>query len=336
MTINVSGECSLGLAQQTTWGIGALDNAAFTEIKVDKPIITPDIKSRIDPVDRGVRYQDIEDINADQIGSLPKFSVNLSMLRKTDIAFLLYSFFQQVTEGASTPFSKAFTFHTTQPDFSANAGAFFTAILKSPIASSSWKIIDAICTKLNFKVSPGGLLSCTADFTGRGAVSFVSNPSGTWTIGADNFYNFEDIARMTYNFAGAISPQIGALEIELTQDIITVGQDATAHACKNFGLTKKGGTVKGSLIYDANTKLLEGYSAAGTPGTMRLGWGNATAGTVDGDLDFAISTVLKPGSVKLNHADALMVDFEGIIAGDVSAALQPITVTLADAVDRTW
>lgn len=323
---------SVGIKQQAAWGTAITDSVAFVNMLCDKPQIMADVKIRDDENSRGARFRDVADLNRDEIGAMPKITLSCPRARKNDLALLLYMFFQSVTEAATTPYSKIFIAHATQPDFSVNAGCFSSIIVKGPITSKSRKINDCICTKLNLKVSPGGLLSWTADIVGRGAVILNSNPSGTWTFSADSFYAFESMARATYNFGAAASPVTGAFELELNREVFDVGQSGGNFA--TFGLGKFSGTLKGSLIYDTNTDALQAAFVAATAGTINYAWGNATPGTVDGDFDITAYGALK--KVEFNHSDKTMLDYELDLAGVSPATTQPITITMADAVDKTW
>lgn len=321
----------IGLAEAATWGTAVLDSAAFAQIKCENPIIVPDVKLHDEPASRGVRYIDVADLVRNEKGSMPKLSISNAHARTNDLALIFYLFFQNVTEGASTPFSKTFTFHSTQPDFTANAGCFASAIVKMPGSSLCLKMNDVICEHLNIKCDPGGRLMYTADLVGRGAVTLNSNPSGTWTIADDEFYYFEDMAAFSHNFGGAVSPVLsGGWELDLTQKMTPSGQDSGNF--QTWAIGEYGGTFKATWVWNTNT--MPTAFAAGTPGSISLRWGNATPGTVDRDLSFAMYGVLEEAPI--NHGDVISQDITLKIAGDVSAATQPITVILADAQDKLW
>jgi hypothetical protein len=346
LAIYVPDEAVLALGQQTTWGTVHADSSNFNnsntvnghQLKVDKPAIEADVKLRNDETARGVRYKDVADLVRDETGANPKIKLPDHNARKLCLPLLLASHFQYVVEGAATPYKKTFTYHATQPDFTANAGYFLTGLLKMPIASQSIKAKDLIGSALNFKCAPGGVLQVGADLTGRGALTLTSNPSGTWSVlspastTAMNYYPFEKIDRYSINFAGAVSLGVGAFEINLTKELKPMGQASGVN--QSWALSKYGGTFKGSFIWNADAAIFLSSYPAGTACAINISWGNVTPGTVDGDLDFAIYGVLNKASI--NPADALMIDAEFEIAGSVGGTIQPITVIIADAVDKAW
>lgn len=332
ITVYTPQDFALGIKQQATFGTEIADSIAFETLLMENAKIEPDIKFRPYAGSRMARFVDVSDLYADQKGAKPKLSLSLLMARKANLPLLLYMFFQKVTEADGTPFGKTFIPHATQPDFSANAGCFSSIIVKGPIASKSRKINDCICTKLVLKCDPGGVLSLTADILGRGAVTLTANPSGTWTYGANSFYAFEDMARATLNFGGAITCVAGGWELELNREFFEVGQSSGNFA--TWGMGKFTGTLKGSLLYDTAVDALEAALVARTAGTINYAWGNASAGTVDGDLDVTAYGVLK--KVDFNHSDKTMLDYELELAGVAPTTTQPITIIMADAVEKTW
>lgn len=338
LSIYVPDDFVVGIAEQTTYGTVIADAGAFDQLKVDKPTLEADVKDRSDLSSRGVRWQDVLDMKKDEVGSNPKLKLPEHIVRKKQLAVLLYSLFQYVVEAGTTPYGKTFTFHDTQPDFTANAGKFLTAILKAPVASKSLKLADLIALSLTLKCSPGGLLTVACDLVGRGALVTNSNPSGTWTVAAAasttamDFYPFEKIDRYTLDFGSPISPAVGAWELTLNHTLTPVGQ--SAGSCQSFAISKNGGTFKGSYIWNSDTHALFTNHPLGTACAIRIGWGNATPGTVDGDLDIAPYGVLE--KVELNAADAMMVDATFKLGGSISGTKEPCTIVLADATDKTW
>ena len=143
---------------------------------------------------------------------------------------------------------------------------------------------------------------------------------------------FEDMARATLNFGGAITCVAGGWTLELNREVFSVGQSSGNFA--TFGLGKFTGSLKGSVLYDTNTDALEAAMIAGTAGTVNLGWGNATPGTVSGDLDITAYGVIK--KVEPNHGDKTMLDYELELAGVAPTTTQPIIIIIADGVDKAW
>lgn len=322
----------LGIAEQSTFGTGVADSGAFTELSFEQSPMEPVANVREIPGGHATRQKTYADQHNDTKGVMPEFSMKGPANRAT-LAGLIYAFKQSVTEGASSPYSKVLVFPTTQPDFSASAGKMHTIIQRHQDASYSHKMIDCIAKKLTFSLKRNELLQVGVDWVSRGALSAVSNPSGTWTLPAFNPYAFEDLARTTVNFgSGAQSLILEEIEIMEEQEIRPVGGASALFA--NYGIINRKGTVKAKFLYE-NAQFASAKSnlQAGTALTFNLGWGNATPGTVDGDLDFTITGKLTAAPQAFD--DLLFMEFSANILA-ASASTQGCTITMADAVDKGW
>ncbi|MFA5376500.1 MAG: hypothetical protein WC455_12210 [Dehalococcoidia bacterium] len=334
MSSNVRSEFLLGIAQAATWGTAIADGSSFTDLQEAKdPIIIPDVKI-IDPdVARNTRTRDEVDVLALEKGSMPTCTIDLPRARCRTIPLLAYSYFQSVTEGASSPYKKTFIVHSTEPAFTSNAGCFSTICLKAPIASLSHKATDFVCKQLEFACSAGNYMSVKADMVGRGTVSTTANPSGTWTASTASFYYYEDMARFSYNFAGSISPNASNWKVTLKQDVIPMGQ--ASGQVKTFALANKGGTIEGTLFYDASTTLIPGYFKAGTHFSFNVGWGNATAGTDANDFDITAYAYVKDSKISFG-SELVTVDFSAELVAKSSTSTQMCTLIVADDADKGW
>lgn len=341
LSIYMPEEVAVGIAQQTTWGTIWPDASAFDQIVCDKPELTADVRKRDHLAVTGARWEDVANMARDEVGANPTLKLPDHFVRKKQLAVILFSFFQNVTEAGSTPYKKTFTFHDTQPDFTAvpSTACFLTACMKMPVASNSLKVKDLICRSISLKCAPGGLLSLSADFIGRGAMVLTGNPSGTWTAQpvatttVMNFYPFEKMVRYTYDFAGAASPGAGAWELNAQiGKVIPVGQ--SAGFCQSFAIGQYGGTFKGSIMWNSTEQAFLTNYPLGTPVTINAAWGNATAGTDDGDLDITAYGVLD--EVSINPADVLMIDYTVKLGGSVANVKEPLTIILSDATHKTW
>lgn len=336
LVIKIPDEVEVALGQEATFGTALADDADFNnttpefghQIKVANPVVEMDVKIRDDDAARGKRYIDVEDLNRDWIGSNPKLKIPEHFVRKDELGLLLYSHFQAVTEG-SDPFQKVFIYHATQPDFTANAGCFMTGIVKMPVASNSFKFKSMVCPTFTLKATPSGVLTISSDLMGKGPVVLDCNPSGTWLIADDDFFYFESPAAYTYDFSGAVSPGVGEWELTPSMVVTPIGQ--SSGECQSYGLSKYGGTFKGSFQWNGTTQDFFTNLPLGTAVTITITYGSDG---VDGYLNFVIHGVLE--AVDLNYGDTLMIDATVKIAGDVSGSIQPLTITLADAVDKGW
>ena len=146
---------TVGIAAQTTWGGAVADTAAFMEVPCGDTQIVPDVNVREYAVNRSKRVKDVNDYVIDEGGAMPVLELPNMPVRQDDMAVLLYSFFQNVAQVGTTPFKKTFTFPTSQPEFDNDAGYVLSAIHKMPVASTSYKIIDAIGVFLPYPLAGG-------------------------------------------------------------------------------------------------------------------------------------------------------------------------------------
>lgn len=337
-------EMRSGIVLQSVFGTAEADGVDFNtanngaELNSEHFSLVNDINVRTSPAANGVRFKTVDDVLVDTNEAMPGFSVSVPIARDEYLDLILAAWFQNVVEGDTTPFDKTFTLPVLgaaqQPDFSSDAGFFFTIIERHPTASRSRKIADAICQSLTISAEPSGKLNFTAEMIGRGVIDPTSNPSGTWTRYNSVGFNYASLARQTVDFGGgaqAIALK-GAWELALTQIIDGCGQDGGQ--VENYGLRERGGTFKIPLLDDANTMTAFANAVAGTALIVNLGYGNAIPGTDDGDLDFAFNGILTEDVVR--EKDGIM---SAVLVGELHAAdtaTSPITIVNANLLDRTW
>ena len=176
-------------------------------------------------------------------------------------------------------------------------------------------------------------MSC--DLLGRGPVSFVANPTATQIYPAADHFYFEDMVRFTYDIGSGATDAIPfAWSLELTKKEIPVGFDSASGKFQNITFSEYGGTFKMTVLWDANTKELFSNYQSGTTITINIGWGNATPGTVDGDLDFTLIGLMDTAS--LERGDTLNKEISINLLADVDNTDIPVSIIMADAVDYTW
>jgi len=328
-----------GFAEQPIWGTAVADAGAFQEIDCEASEIKADVKYRETPGAHATRNMTYGDIGADQKGALPKLSIS-GEAKFDEVDYFMHAFFQNVVEGAITPFSKTFTLPSTQPDLTAiatiaAAGQLLTLIERFPAASTSKMIKDVISNSITLSCAPGERLKFTSELVGRGITTFNSNPSGTWTRAAAEYWHWEDLDRFTINWgAGAQTlVPVGPIEITLGCDVVGVGQDGAGNAQALHALFNRALTFSLTFNRDAQAGSAKTNWGAGTAITCNIGWGNASPGTVDGDLDITFTGKIE--TVEDTNEDILGTTIAGrIIAPDATTA--PLTIIMANAIDRTW
>jgi hypothetical protein len=328
-----------GIPQQAVFGTAGADALNALELAMDSIEINEDVKKEEnDTALTGIATDDIANHETHNYGNSPQFEINTpNGVVKQEIDVMLYAHMQSVTEGATTPYSKTFVFPTTQPDFSASAGYFGTFVFRAPDASNSIKIRDCIgCAKLAFSIDPGDWLKANQSWQGRGAVAATSNPTGTWArSGRSGRYHYNNLTMlMDFGAGDQTVVKLGAISWETNTPVGFI--DGASGDFANFAIGPYKGTFNARINYDANGKSAETNHRAGTPVKVTLRWGNATAGTVDGDLQFKFQVELIEVKRVAGDNGIFAVDLSGAICGDQATAYAMYQVIMANAIDRAW
>jgi hypothetical protein len=332
----VSKDYTVGMAIQSTWGTAVADNAAVIQLDLVEAVnITQPANRRTNPGATGARWKVTGDYAVDQYGVITEFTVK-GDAKQDELDIFLYAWAQKVVEGATTPYSKVFTFDTSapQPDFAADAGFKLTFFFRDPVAADSWKIKDCICKQLKITAQPGQRVQYEAMMVGRGAPA-ASTPSGTWTRTANSAYFWDLIARKTVDFGSGAVAQIlgsGGITLDLVQTVEKYGQESSGVFTGYTLLDRFPKFSINCLKSDSLASAITAFKAS-TACTFVIGIGNVTAGTDDGDLDFTFTGILDdPERVFGSH-------YEFNLTGEMAAAnssTTPLTITLANATDRSF
>lgn len=328
-------EMQFGYAQQTAYGTAEIDSVAVTEIDCEPFAVNRDIKMIEVAGSHGSREKHENNIlNLDK-ACVPTFTVE-AIVKKEELAFWLAAFFQSVVEGVATPYDKTYTLPTTQPDFEADAGYFFTWFVRDPVALKSTKVKDCILKSLAIKLVGGEPCKVTMEWVGLGLPTVNHTFSGTWTAnGTTNLFYREDIDRVTMDFgAGAVNFRLMEAEINLGRDIVGVGQDGLGQN-QVLHLANPNHTCTIKVVKDDDWETTKTNHAANMPVDFNLSWGNVAPGTDDGDFDIAMHGLIDgPGGEDTNYDEPM--------GGTVKAHLcrtdtdETITVIMADDVQRNF
>lgn len=330
---------SPAMPEQAAWGTATADTADALELAVQSIEVKEDVKNREGSSNfTGSRDDDIANHQNDVKGSTPMFELTTpGGARKAEIANFLYGFMQSVSEGATTPYAKTFTFPATQPDFTANAGYFATFGFKDPSASYGLEIKDCIgAEKIDFNLPVDGYLEISQSWRGRGAPAVDFAPSsGTWARAAVSRYHYND-CNMTIDIgAGDVAvTMIGAQSWGMTQDVVPVGNDSGN--IQTYGIRNRKGTFNLTILYDATARGVEADWRTGTINKVKLRWGNATPGTVDGDLYFYFGIIVKEAKRIEGEGGIYALNITGAIVGDAANTIEQMTIICADAIDHVW
>ena len=320
------------IAEESTFKTPVADAAAMIELSCEKFDIDPDVKHHNPPRAQGQLHPDISNLFNDRKGSIPKCSIKTIAL-KQQIALFLNLLFQNVTEGASTPYQKVFTFPDVGPNFINNDGEFITIVSRPAVASLSEKITSAICTKLDFSLSPGaddGCLAISAEMIGLGYTR-TANPSGAWTKttdGATERFSIYDLAVCTLGGSNLVLDNFKA---SIESKWVPKGVDGTGNY-QMYRLEGQSATVDVSGIWDSVSRAGLTALDAGSEVNFILGWG---ATGVSGYLNFDFHGIPMPGS-KPVHDDTRLVNLQIKCASNNASSHEAVSIALADAHDWGW
>lgn len=325
-----------GMAEQGVWNTAMIDSVNVIELDCEHFTLPIDPTIRESPQVHASRLGRQGDVQVDTYLTMPEFSLTMD-LKMQSVDHLIHSYFQKVVEGASTPFSKTFTLLATQPDFTviasgASEGHLMTIWERDPVSAHSMKVKNCIAKSLTISIAANGRTKVVAGMVGMG-YPVTSTPSGVWTRTPYQYLHAANRALFTMNFGGgAVNLTMKSCEIALTQEVVGVGQDGAGNYA-TFGIVSRAGTFKMQVLKDANYLAARTALAAGTEVANRVGFGNATPGTVDGDFDMAFNGKLT--KAPYDNEDLLGVTIEGRLLGRDDGTGTPI-ITMANAVDRGW
>ena len=318
----------VGRKVQATFGTETPEATAFTSLNCEPISLKTMVNVREHNVADGQRHMVEQDIVTDQKEMAPEFTI-AGIVEKLEIPFLLYLFFQNVSEGAD-PFPKTFTFPATQGDFIVNAGYFATFLVTAPTAAKDHAYKDCVCKELKLSSAPGERMKYTATFISRGAPNVDYDNSGTKTRNNGTFFHYSNIKIKTVDTVAMIFS--GGWELTLTQDVKGYGASGTGDFY-SYIIDNRRGVLDFTVLTNTEGYAQEADLVANSYVDIRLGYGNATPGTDDGDFDIAVHGIFTEADP--NTESPAGYQNKLIMAADAGVT-EPITIIVADAVDQTW
>lgn len=331
----------VGLAKQSAYGTPISDGSAFTQLRVDLNEPDWDLDDFQDDQAAGVRFPLAADHVVDSDLAMPSLQMS-GLVRQAELPDFFYAYVQSVTEvdvGGPGPFARTYDFPLSsphQPDFTADEGAFYTLIMRSPGAADSIKIADAIIEQLQLTIEPRGRLSLQATWRGNGIPTLNADPSGTWSLSPAVLYKQSRITTCSYNIEGAgdAAVLLKSASFTLKNTLERAGYDPATGKMIQPLITDR--TAEFSLTFERTTtaaQALKAARAAGSNTLFKLGWGGTPPGTASGDALISIyGDILEISDDNENYL-GLTVSGE-MRAPDTSTS--PLTLLEVSAVEKSW
>lgn len=328
-------DVKFGFNEQTVWGTAVADNAFVWELSCQPFELPVNVAMNANDTAHGTRDRIYANLSPNVSLQLTRFTLKKEFNVNED-AHLLYAFFQTsgAFEGGSAPYAKTFVRHATQPDFTTNAGHYLTFFRWDPVAPK--KLKDCIVESLKFDFKPGGKLMLEAGIVARGN-AVTTSPSGTWSQSARSGLALpQKFDRLRIDFgSGYVTPTTQGFSLSFNRkDLIGVG-GAVSTDWQSLFTGQIVGKFDIEVVKDSNFLTVETNHPAGTPVTINIGYGNASPGTVAGDLDFVLMGMIDTPPDNTDNQAILASHFKGEILGASSAA-PGATIIIADNTDRNW
>ena len=337
MTIYTSSDEKWCFASQTTFGTAVGDSSASVGILTEGFGLDSAINFRNPPRARAQRYSHQSDVQADQKGIVYTTSGMACPAAHELLDYFLYGVMQNVVESTleAGVHQKTFTFGQTQPDFSNNAGMFFTLWGDSGVASNDQKLYDSIISELVLTCAPGTneqLLWAAPTFVAR-YHSDTANYTGTATFantGSSEEYTFYDIATATLGGSNIVLGDNG-ISITIRNGAKKVGQSGDG-VFQNWVLPRYEVELSLHCLWDSTVRTMMSNAKSGTAIAYEIEWG--TASNV-GHLEFT-------GSGEISNAVNIEHSLEGnfctinMLASGVYGSTEPFQCILVNNNDRSW
>jgi len=330
-------ETRWGISEEATFGTAIADGGAFIQLEGPIPTVDEGVMSDVKTKANGRRVISDIDIFHTQTGGLRTISFSDLLVRKADLAHLLYAVHGGVvSEGATTPYQKSFTWTstTTQPDYSANAGYFCTVAIYEPLSAKDRKFTSCILSDLTLSadLTGDGRLRASGTFITGFASTAGSTLSGSWAYNTQAYIQCNNPAKKLIASSDIV---LYGFDITYSNNAVRVGSDSTGGAETYFiGGGDTGLSVTGNLLvkYDTATDDLIADSVAGTGRKFEFEVG--TDG-VDGFFDIYLDKIIF-GAADKDYGDARgqAVNLPFTAVHLTGAAMS--VVQIADAVDKSW
>lgn len=339
-TIQTDELSRIGYLRESTFGTNMLNSGNYKELIVPRGVrIDPAVtKSDLDQ-NRDSRVLHLADLYNDTYTGPVVCTIPEMICTKDRFADMLFACLQnRASEGlVGTGYSKVFNLHSSQPDFTANAGYFFSLAWKGPIAAKGFIVTSCIVRKMEIDIDKSQ--------TGEKNLVYLKNieiigkkfnsgttHSGTWvapaTAGVFNSHSFTFTDITNTN----ATPAWLRFSLKLDNGAVPMDRD-TDGTPKTFYLNPPRlsmATVEMTHWYNADAATRDFIAAlvANTNLNAKL-----VAGSADTDGFFSINWFgVVEGNPQASENKQMVMPVKYII-GDTAVALG-LTITVADAISQ--
>jgi hypothetical protein len=246
----------------------------------------------------------------------------------------------KVSEGGSSHYQKVFKVHLSQPDFTANAGYFFTLAWKGPVTAKHIKFTSCIVKEMTVELDKSGrgdqnLVKITNLVILAKKVSLGSTFSGTWVAQGTNYYNSHDF---TFKHADSTTMEWLKCSLKLDNGAEPLDKDSDGTP-KTFFLNwpKLGtGQLDATLWYNANTTgTITDLAADYNAGTIHAySLINSVADSTSGHVKIVVYGVMN--AVPFGSENRQMIAPLSLVLGHNTIATNDLIIaTIADGIDQT-
>jgi hypothetical protein len=344
-------EVLVGVALETTFKTRIVDAGTFTVIKGEPHEINPDVKVHEVPGATGGKSPVYDHTISTIAGSTPRVPI-AGPLSIFEIDMFLAATFQEVTEAASTPFTKIFKpFTGLQPDFTTatlGTGAWALTYVKGfPVADTSWALTSCIGESMKISAERDSYVKFECGLVSLEPAEFDSDAhaDATWERGLDGpggadaaaeFYGMKFTGNITaatldYNDAGPAAIALQSFTLEYTQEVTGESPDGSG-GYLNYGIKNRAGTGEIVLLKDAQVEAALANWIANGYVKFIIRWGAAGA-AVDGEMQ--ITATGKITDVKFDESGILGATITfNLAAPDNDSDM--IEVRLSNDIERSW
>ena len=330
-------ESYIAFAEESAFGTAIADDQVFTildTVSQDTPPFVPADFVDEDPRNNGTNISDVGDYFRTTNGLWQRYTLPEIIAPSDVLAHLWYAVAQGVSEAVGAPYVKTYTLNGTgDPDFSANAGYFFTLLIKNAIASQSQKLTSCIAESITvtFDQEQGGRARVSGTFlTGQG-FSETSNPSGAnaySTVTVPSFHN----ATHTLTIGG-IDVVPYSVSYTFTNTVAEVGY--ASGNFDNYKILHQGLTCSAMVKWDSNSDGLRALRGGSTGQDFAHTIGSSGAAGYWNVAGTGVAQIMT-ADIDSSSEDAIQKLNLGITLKGDSANTNYPAVAIADGVDQAW